>query len=338
MASAKPAKPRAGKASAPRLVLPNGEKDATVELGDRKVRLTNLKKPFWPELGVTKGDLLQYYADVAPVLLPHVAGRAMVMRRYPNGAYGEAFFMKRCPTPRPEWVELCLIDHGSKGVIDFPIVQDLATLLWIVNLGCIDLNPWYARCDGEVPKASAGALATDLPDWLHFDLDPVPGASFDTVREAAIVVHEALDALGMQNHAKTTGSRGIHVYVPIVKGPTQKQVWTFSKTLAVLLAGRRPDLLTAEYAIATRPKGRVLVDFNQNSWERTLASIYSVRPKPHAPVSTPVTWDEIAEGIRIEDFRIDNVRARIAKVGDLWAPLLGNKGRVKLDAFPLGDP
>jgi bifunctional non-homologous end joining protein LigD len=246
----------------------------------------------------------------------------MVMKRYPHGAAGEFFFMKRAPSPRPDWIELCSIEHSSGNVIDFPMVQDLPALLWVVNLGCIDLNQWYARCDD-----------VDRPDYLHFDLDPVPGADFGKVLETAFLVHESLDSLGMPNHAKTTGSKGIHVYVPIVRGPTQKQVWTFAKEFARQMEARKPELVTAEYKVAKRPEGRVLVDYNQNAWGRTLASIYSVRPKPHATVSTPVTWKELERGVAIEDFRIDNVPARLWKLGDLWEPVLGNKGRVKLERF-----
>jgi bifunctional non-homologous end joining protein LigD len=288
----------------------------------REVNLTNLRKPFWSDLGVTKGDLLQHYVTMAPVLLPHLKDRAMVMKRYPHGAYGDFFFMKRAPSPRPDWIEICQIDHGSSGVIDFPMIQDLAALLWVINLGCIDLNQWYARCDD-----------VDRPDYLHFDLDPVTGTGFDKVRETALVLHEALDALGMPSYPKTTGSKGIHVYVPIVRGPTQKQVWALAKALANTLEGKRPDLITAEYKIAKRPKGRVLVDYNQNAWGRTLASIYSVRPRPRAPVSMPVTWKELEAGVEIEDFRIDNAPARIARVGDLWAPMVSTKvkGRFKLE-------
>jgi bifunctional non-homologous end joining protein LigD len=297
------------------------EADAiVVRDGSRSVALTNLKKPFWPALGLTKGDLLRYYADVASALLPHVRERAMVMKRYPNGAAGPFFFMKRAPAPRPPWIETCAIEHASGNVIDFPIVQDLLSLLWVVNLGCIDLNPWYARCDD-----------TDRPDYLHFDLDPVKGASFARVIETALVLKAALDGLGMPSYPKTTGSRGLHVYVPIVRGPTQKEVWTIAKTMAETLARMHPALITAEYRISKRPAGRVLVDYNQNAWGRTLASVYSVRPTPEASVSTPVTWREVERGIRIEDFRLDNLPERVRRVGDLWAPLASRRGRFPLD-------
>jgi bifunctional non-homologous end joining protein LigD len=318
-ATASPPRRTRTAATVTRVSIPRDADDVVVAIGPREVSLTNLRKPFWPELGLTKGDLLQYYADVAPVLLPHVRDRAMVMKRYPNGAAGDFFFMKRAPQGRPAWIETCAIEHASGSVIDFPMVQDVAALLWVVNLGCIDLNQWYARCDD-----------VDRPDYLHFDLDPVVGADFGKIREVALILRETLDALGMPSYAKTTGSRGIHVYVPIVRGPTQKQVWSFTKTLAFDLARRHPRLVTAEYRKAHRPTGHVLVDYNQNAWGRTLASIYSVRPAPRASVSTPLTWDEIARGVAIEDYRIDNVPARVARLGDLWSPLVTSRKRVDL--------
>jgi bifunctional non-homologous end joining protein LigD len=302
-----------------RLQIPADLDNANLAIGGREVRVTNLRKVFWPELGLTKGDLLQYYADVAEVLLPHVRDRAMVMKRYPHGASGEFFFMKRAPSPRPDWIRICSIDHGSEKVIDFPVIDDLASLMWVINLGCIDLNQWYARCDD-----------IDRPDYVHFDLDPGDGAGFDRVLEAGVILRDALDALRMPSLVKTTGSKGLHVYVPIVRGPVQKDVWTFAKALAQELARRHPNVLTSEYRRAKRPRGRVLVDYNQNAWGQTLASIYSPRPRPDATVSTPVTWKEVERGIRIEDFTIVNVPARVRKLGDLWKPLTAPKGRFDL--------
>jgi bifunctional non-homologous end joining protein LigD len=305
--------------------IPLEARDLELEIGGRTVSLTNLDKVFWPAEGITKGDLLRYYAAIAPVLLPHLLDRAMGMKRYPNGVAGKFFFMKRAPSPRPEWIATCSIEHASGNTsgntIAFPIVRDLASLLWIINLGCIDLNPWYARCDD-----------VDRPDYLHFDLDPTPEATFDQVREAALAVREALVELGMKPLVKTTGSRGVHVYVPIVRGPTQKEVWAFAKRLSHELAHERPKLLTAEYRVAARPPKHVLVDYNQNAWGRTLASVYSVRPKPRATVSAPLGWDELEAGAAIEDFRLDNMPARVGMLGDLWKPLLSSRGR-----FPLSE-
>lgn len=300
--------------------IPTGRSEVELRAGRRTVGLTNLDKVFFPEAGITKRGLLQYYADIAPVLLPHLRDRAMVMKRYPNGIHGKWFFMKRAPSPRPEWIETCEIMHKSRNLIAFPVVQDLASLLWIINLGCIDLNPWYGRCDD-----------VNRPDFLNFDLDPAEGATFTEVRETAVVVRDALEALGMKPLVKTSGSEGLHLYVGIQRGPTQKQVWTFAKGLAKRLEKEHPDLVTAEFRVADRPRGRVLVDYNQNAWGRTLASVYSVRPKSFAGVSTPVSWKEVERGFEVADFRLDNVPARVRRLGDLWKPLLAARGRFRLE-------
>ena len=305
-------------AAAKALRIPEDADNVILRFGERQVQLTNLRKLFWKKLKLTKRHLLQYYADISPWLLPHLVDRAMVMKRYPNGAEGDFFYMKRAPEPRPEWIEICPIPH-NEGVVNFPMVQDLPSLMWLINLGCIDLNQWYAKCDDW-----------DRPDVLHFDLDPGPGADFEKVREVALRVRDILDQLSMPTYAKTTGSKGIHVYIPIVRGPVQKDVWAFAKAIAIELETRHPQIITAEYRKVKRPHGRVLVDYNQNAWGRTLASIYSIRPTPVASVSTPVTWEELEDGVCIEDFRIDNVVERVREIGDLWKPVAVGKKRFDL--------
>jgi bifunctional non-homologous end joining protein LigD len=305
-------------AAAKALRIPEDADNVILRFGERQVQLTNLRKLFWKKLKLTKRDLLQYYADISPWLLPHLVDRAMVMKRYPNGAEGDFFYMKRAPEPRPEWIEICPIPHND-GLVNFPMVQDLPSLMWLINLGCIDLNQWYAKCDDW-----------DRPDVLHFDLDPGPGADFEKVREVALRVRDILDQLSMPTYAKTTGSKGMHVYIPIVRGPLQKDVWAFAKAIAIQLETRHPEIITAEYRKVKRPHGRVLVDYNQNAWGRTLASIYSIRPTPIASVSTPVTWEEVEGGVRIEDFRIDNVVDRVREIGDLWKPVAVGKKRFDL--------
>lgn len=302
--------------------LPKDKISLEINVSGRLVKLTNLNKAFWSKLGITKRDLLQYYIDIAPALLPHLRDRAMVMKRYPNGAAGDFFFMKRAPSPRPSWIDICSIEHSSGNIIDFPMIQDLASLMWVVNLGCIDLNQWYARCDD-----------VDRPDYLHFDLDPVPGATFQKVIEAALSLKEALDSLKIPSYAKTTGSKGIHVYIPIKRGPTQKQVWKFAKEFSHAVVSQAPSLLTAIYQVSKRPKGRVLVDYNQNAWGRTLASVYSVRPREVPTVSAPLKWSELERGVKMEDFRISNMPARVQKLGDLWKPLLASQKRFRLEVY-----
>src|SRR5687767_13694826 len=192
-------------------LIPADQDNIEVEIEGKTVKLTNLRKVFWPDEGYTKGDLLRYYADISDVLLPHLRNRAMVMKRYPNGIEGKFFFMKRSPEYRPHWIPVCNIPHANAGIVDFPVVNDLAALLWVVNLGCIDLNQWYGRCDDW-----------DRPDYLHFDLDPVkpakkgePEVPFKKALETALLVRDGLSALKLPSYAKTSGSRGIHIYVPI---------------------------------------------------------------------------------------------------------------------------
>ena len=304
-------------------LIPTEHDEVTLTLNGQEIRLTNLQKMFWPHHRITKRDLLQYYVNVSKYLLPHLMDRPMVLKRYPNGADEEFFFMKRAPTPRPDWVKICSIPHKRGNIIDFVLVQDLPSLLWVVNLGCIDLNPWYGRCDDY-----------DRPDFLHFDLDPGPGADFQRVCDVAMRLRHLLSELHMPTFLKTTGSKGLHIYVPIVREPVQKEVWAVAKDIAQALEARYPKLVTAEYRIANRPYGRVLVDYNQNAWGRTLASIYSVRPKPLATVSMPVAWDDLETGIQLTDYRIDNVPSLLEKAGDLWKALLG-KQRFNLYALAM---
>jgi bifunctional non-homologous end joining protein LigD len=317
------ARPRSAGVASRRMIIPRDQVNIHLDIAGKTVRLTNLNKPFWPELGITKGDLLQYYADVSPVLLPHLENRAMVMRRYPDGAYGQQFFMKRAPTPRPEWIETIPIPHPRAGIVDYPVINDLASLLWCVNLGCIDLNPWYATIDDY-----------DRPWVMAFDLDPVKQPKptpFDRVLETALLVRDALTSLKLKGYPKTSGSNGVHIYVPIKRELESKEVTDIARGISQTLARARPDLVTGEFRIAKRPPNRVLVDHNQNAWGKTLASAYSVRPKPRATVSAPLSWSEVEAGVKMDDFRIDNMAVRVKKVGDLYAPVLAKTGRADLE-------
>ena len=323
-AAKKPASGRSKAHKAPRIVpgavrIPNTG-DAVLALGTRQVRLTNLDKPFWPELGITKRELLQYYADIAPVLLPHLADRAMVMKRYPDGADGEPFFMKRAPSPRPDWIETCAIAHALR---QRHRLSDGAG----PGLAALGGQPRLHR-----PQPLVRALRRRRPAGLPA-LRPRSGARGDLRRrgrDGAARARRRSRASACAPIVKTTGSKGLHVYVAIVRGPTQKDVWRFAKRFAIDIAALRPELITAEYRIAKRPAGRVLVDYNQNAWGRTLASVYSPRPRPRATVSAPVTWDELEAGAPIDDFDLRNMPARVAAVGDLWSPLLADVGRFDL--------
>jgi len=295
-------------------LIPKDVEAATIKIAGKSLPLTNLNKVFWPKLGLRKRDLLEYYEGIAPALLPHLRDRAIVMKRYPNGIAGEFFFMKRTPASRPAWIKTCPVAHGN-GVIDFPLANDLASLLWLINLGCIDLNPWYGVCESP-----------DQPDYLHFDLDP-EDAPFALVREAALIVRDALEGLGMTVFAKTSGGRGMHIYAGIKRGPAQHEIWAFSKRLGHELARAHRDVFTIEYKVANRPRGRIHLDYNQNRSGATLASIYSVRPNPFAGVSMPVTWEEVERRIEPQDFTMLNAVKRVKKIGDLWNPLTQTRGR-----------
>jgi bifunctional non-homologous end joining protein LigD len=300
-------------------VIPPDVDAATVEVDGHRVALSNLRKVYFPKLGLTKGDLLRYYLAIADAILPHVANRPIVMKRYPNGVLGDFFYMKRAPSPRPDWIRTCSIEHRSGNTIDFAVVDDRASLLWLINLGCIDLNPWYSLCEDP-----------DRPLYLHFDLDPTEGAPFAVVREGALIIRDVLCGIGMTPFVKTSGSAGAHVYVAIRTGPKQHEVWEIAKEIGLQIARSHADVLTAEYRVAKRPLGHVLVDYNQNAFGKTLASIYSVRPNEAATVSTPVTWEELEAGCEPSDFTMLDVPQRIARVGDLWKPLLGQRGRFDL--------
>lgn len=296
--------------------------DAQLVVDGHPIGFTNLDKVYWPHAGRTKGDLIAYYAEIAPVMVPHLAGRGCVLRRFPDGVEGQAFYVQRKPAHAPAWVRTCAVPRSSGKVLDQIDIADRATLMWVAQLGAIDVHPQYARADrpGE-------------PDVMHFDLDPTPGTSFAKVLESALEVKGALDVLGLPSVVKTSGNEGLHVYVPIVRGPAQKDIWRVARDIARVLARRRPTLFTLTYRVADRPRNRVLLDFNQNAEGRTLAAPYAARPTRDATVSAPLRWDEVEEGVRAEWFRLDTMPARVATVGDLWAPVAAAMGRADLTAM-----
>jgi bifunctional non-homologous end joining protein LigD len=294
-----------------------------IRKGKRQLKLSNLAKPFWPDEGITKGDLLAYYRDVASVAVPHVKDRPFTMKRYPDGAYGKFFFQKDAPTHMPEWiptVELMVTTRESprqKRKIRAPLVNDELALLWMVNMGCIDLNAWYSRVDKP-----------HRPDWVLFDLDPSDDVGFKETVEVALLVKQALDALELESVVKTSGSDGIHVLVPIARRHTYDDTREFSAIVASALARTHRGLVTTEWSKAKR-RG-VLIDSNQNGEGKTIASAYSVRPRAGAPVSTPLRWDEVNEKLDPLAFTMDVVRSRVDEHGDLAEPLL--HGRQSLSA------
>ena len=284
-----------------------------VKKGRRTLKLSNLGKPFWPEEGITKGELLAYYRDVAPVLVPHLRHRPFTMKRYPDGWEGKSFFQKQSPSHMPEWISTAPFPastrDGEKRVIDYALVDDELALLWMVNMGCIDMHAWASRADRP-----------ERPDWVMFDLDPAEGATFENVLEVAGLVRETLDLVGLESLPKTSGSRGIHVLVPISRRHDWAEVREFAGIIAGALARAHPGLVTTEWTKAKRQG--VLVDANQNGAGKTTASVYSVRPRSGAPVSTPLRWDEVRSGLDPFAFTMDAVLERVGKEGDLFARVL----------------
>jgi bifunctional non-homologous end joining protein LigD len=287
--------------------------DAEIRRGRRALRLSNLDKPFWPEEGITKGELLAYYRDVAEVLVPHLRKRPFTMKRYPDGWQGKSFFQKQAPTHMPDWIETAAFPastrEGETKVIDYALVDDDLALLWMVNMGCIDMHAWASRADRP-----------QRPDWVMFDLDPSEGATFEEVIEVAVLVRDALDVLGLESVPKTSGSRGIHVLVPITRRHGFDEVREFAGIVAGALARAHPGLVTTEWTKAKR-KG-VLVDANQNGPGKTTACVYSVRPRAGAPISTPLRWEEVTSGLDPTAFTMDVVLERVGRDGDLFARVL----------------
>jgi bifunctional non-homologous end joining protein LigD len=288
--------------------------------GRRTLRLSNLDKPFWPDEGITKGDLIAYYRDVAEVVVPHLRGRPFTMKRYPDGWQGKSFFQKQAPTHMPEWIprtaQPASTREGDKKVIDYAVVDDELALLWMANMGCIDLHAWSSRIDKP-----------DRPDWVMFDLDPSEGATFENVVEVARLVKDTLDLLELESFPKTSGSRGIHVLVPVARRHEFSEAREFAAIVGSALERTHPGLVTTAWSKAKR-KG-VLVDANQNRPGATNAMVYSVRPRAGAPVSTPLRWDEVASGLDPAAFTMEAVLDRVARDGDLFAGVLGGKQSLK---------
>jgi len=289
-----------------------------IRKGNRVLKLSNLDKLFWPDEGITKGDLLAYYRAVAPAVVPHLKDRPFTMKRYPDGIAGGFFFQKDSPVHMPDWIPRVPLMVSTRETprrrkqIQAPLVNDELGLLWMVNMGCIDLNTWYSRVD-----------KSERPDWVLFDLDPSPDVGFREVIEVALLVKQALDALDLVGFPKTSGAEGFHVLVPIERRSTYDDTREFAEIVAGALARSHRGLVTTEWTKAKR-RG-VLIDANQNGEGKTIASAYSVRPVPGATVSTPLHWDEVNEKLNPSIYTMDVVRSRVDRFGDLFEGVLTTK-------------
>ena len=294
-----------------------------IRRGKRVVRLSNLDKMYWPDERITKGDLLRYYHDVAPAILPHIRDRPFTMKRYPDGWQGRPFFRKDVTNYAPAWFKRATVSVASRErpqqrrTIEVPVVNDQLALLWMVNTGCIEAHTWYSRID-----------KLERPDWVIFDLDPSDDVGFAETAQVALLVKQAVDALGLASFPKTSGALGLHVLVPIERRHTYDDTRRFATEVARAIAGTHTDLATTEWSKAKR-RG-VLIDASQNAKGKSIASVYSVRPMPGATVSTPLHWDEVNETLDPSIYTMEAVLDRLERYGDLHEGALITKQRLGL--------
>jgi bifunctional non-homologous end joining protein LigD len=280
----------------------------------KTVKLTSPDRVLYPDDGITKGDLFAYYEQVGPTLVPHLKDRPFTMKRYPHGITEEAFFQKQAPKHLPDWIPTRQFRTWPRGrgresrMVDFPLVNSPEAVLFMVQNNCIDMNAWYSRVDKP-----------DRPDFVLFDLDP-PDGGFALAIEVAHLIHELLDQLGLPSYVKTSGADGIHVLAPITRRSSFPQTYAFAEGASRLLEQRHPGKITTEWL--KKKREGVLVDHRQNGHGKTIASAYSVRPKPGAPVSTPLRWEELTADVRPRDFTMEKALARIQEHGDLFTPVL----------------
>jgi bifunctional non-homologous end joining protein LigD len=283
------------------------------------VKLSSADRVLFPDDGITKGDLFDYYDRVADAIVPHLKNRPFTMKRWREGIAADSFFQKQAPKGIPDWIptrEFRTWPRGGKGesrLVDFPLVNGREALLWMVQMHCIDMNAWYSRVDKP-----------DRPDFVLFDLDPPEeDGAFALCVRVAHSVRAALDELGLESYVKTSGADGIHVVVPIVRRSSFEETYEFAELLSRKLEAEHPGEVTTEWL--KKKRSGVLVDHRQNGWGKTIASVYSVRPKPGAPVSTPLHWDELTEEVSPRDFSMQVALDRIQQHGDLFEPVLHAK-------------
>jgi bifunctional non-homologous end joining protein LigD len=278
----------------------------------RTVKLSSPDRVLFPEDGITKGDVFEYYREVGPAILPYLRNRPFTMKRYPHGIHGEVFFQKQAPRGMPAWIPTRRFTthprEGGSRLVDFPLVNSVEAVLFMVQMNCVDMNAWYSRVDKP-----------HRPEFVLFDLDP-PDEGFELAIEVAHLIRALLDEVGLPGYVKTSGADGIHVVAPITRRSTYEQTYAFAEHASRLLEQRHPGKVTTEWL--KKKREGVLVDHRQNGWGKTIASVYSVRPKAGAPVSTPLHWKELEPGLRPSDFGMAVALKRIAEHGDLFAPVL----------------
>ena len=292
----------------------DAEGEPGVPARGRHVKLSSADRVLFPDDGVTKGDLFEYYGEVAPAIVPHLKDRPFTLKRQPHGINEQAYFQKQAPKGIPDWIPTRQFTthprEGGSRLVDFVLVNSREALLWMVQMNCIDMNAWYSRVDKP-----------ERPDYVVFDLDP-PDDGFANAIKVAHLVHEALEELDLRSYVKTSGASGIHVLVPITRRSSFDETYEFAELVSRGVEERNPGLATTEWLKKKRPKGSVLVDHRQNGHGKTIASAYSVRPRPGAPVSTPLRWEELTAKVRPRDFGMREALERIEQHGDLYEPVL----------------
>ncbi len=288
----------------------NMEKDKTI--GGKKITLTNLDKIFWPDEGYTKGDVIAYYENMYRYIIPYLKGRPESLKRTPNGIKGPAFYHKDAGENAPEWMDTYPVwSDSADKTIDYLVCNNKPALLYMANLGCIEINPWNSR-----------TTKPDNPDYLVLDLDPSEKNTFEEVIDCASVIKEILDRAGADCYCKTSGSTGLHIYVPLGAKYDYEQARQFAQMIAQLANNQLPGTTTVERSLSKRKKNHIYIDYLQNKKGQTLCSAYSLRPKPGAPVSAPLEWKEVKHGLDMHSFNIKTIAKRIEKKGDLFAPVL----------------
>jgi bifunctional non-homologous end joining protein LigD len=284
--------------------------ELSLTVNGHQLKFTNLKKVFYPADGYTKRDVVNFYAAVSGLLVPHLEGRPLSLKRYPNGISADFFFQKEIPSTFPDWLHTEDVPTDETSTTRMVIADDKAALLYLANLGCIDQNPWMSRW---------GSL--EHPDFVLIDLDPYH-CGYDRIIEAAQLVREKLELIGLAGYPKTTGGNGMHVYIPLAPRYTYAQTRTLAELLSRWVTGERADLFTTPRTVAAREKGKVYFDWMQNAEGKTISAPYVLRAHPGAPVATPLGWDEVRPGLKPQQFHIGNVLRRFDRVGDLFADVL----------------
>lgn len=281
-------------------------------MATNKSMLTNLDKVYWPDEGFTKGDLINYYESIAPYILPYLKNRPLSLMRHPNGIKAPGFFHKDAGDMAPDWIKTADILAESTGkIVHYLVCNNVKSLLYIANLGCIEMNPWNST-----------TTKLDRPDYLVLDIDPSDKNTFDQVVDVALIIKEILDRAGIAGSCKTSGASGMHVYIPCKKKYEYETVRDFAHVLATLVQEQAPSFTTLERSLSKRKKDHIYIDYLQNSRGQTLASAYSARPKPGATVAAPLEWKEVKHGLHPSAFTIKNMKKRVEKKGDLFAPVL----------------